>query len=183
MTRHLVSILAKSAMLAGRPAGIAALPAFTQVVAAARDGELVVLDFSGVEAITASYFMAGIWPVCCPPTRKPEVYVVAEGASDVVIEDLEYGLAYAKGSLWLVVPDDPARSRILGGQFRDPPFVETLRLLFELREASAVELNELRPDVKLTAWSNRLAALHEAGLLKRWKVERRLMYAVTWIEE
>lgn len=183
MNRHLVSGLAGSPMLAGKPAGASALPAFMGVVDAARDRDVVVLDFAGIEHMTTSYFMAGIWPACCPPTRRPDVCVVVEGASEMVVDDLEYGLAFAKGGLWLVVPDDPVRTRILGGQFRDPPFVETIDLLLELGAASAVDLNELRPRVQLTAWSNRLAALHDAGLLKRWKVGRRLMYAVVWSEE
>jgi hypothetical protein len=160
------------AILAGRLPGQALRPLIERSLHDAGDQPVVVLDFSGIDYITASYFLGAftwLW--------EPELVLVIANASPEVREDIELALR-------------AANLKALFGELSDQrlaavqPFnlegieVETYNKVRTLGTATANDLHMLDRTIQPNAWSNRLALLFRYRLLRRKSVGRQLAYSV-----
>lgn len=161
------------AVLAGRLPGDALRPLLEDPLSAAGSGAVVVLDFSGINVVTASFFLAafkGLW--------ERDVFPVIANSAPEVREEIELALKAAKlralfgilegGHLSAVEPFnlDPIEAGTYGK-------VKALGGM-----ATASELYSLDRQIQPTAWSNRLALLYRYRLLRRKNVGRQLVYTV-----
>jgi hypothetical protein len=169
-----------SSQLAGGLQGQAVRPRFEQAVGRAEDGDLLVLDFSGIELVTPSYLRSALGWVWRDVPGGRELFPVVANLGVDVREDVELALTAAEVKAVF--------GRWDGVAFTDPEPVnldavelDTFRRVAELEEAAAVDLY-LRSDrtIQPTAWSNRLAGLHRDRLLRRRKHGRRLLYSLPW---
>lgn len=128
--------------------------------------EVIELDFSGVEAATASYLREAVFGLRAALERHGvRTPLIILNANQVVEEDLalvarSLGTSIVSGSIVA------QRGRVLG--VLDEAQRETLSALARLGEASASELHDQVPSdppVQVTAWNNRLAALASKGVV------------------
>lgn len=144
----------------------------------------VVIDFEGVQVVTSSYFLAGMWPLWNDRGDR-EVYPILANVSDDIREDIVLPVRSCKAAVWM--------GTWTGAQYDAPKVVgeldvelrHTVSLAVEQTQVTATTLYDLdtQPEdrrVQKTAWNNRLAALHQLRLLHRYKASRQLVYAVPW---
>jgi hypothetical protein len=163
-------------VLAGRASGQADQPKLAAAATAAAIDGRVRLDFTGVEVLSSSYFDAAIWPLW---TATAELYPALAKVPPSAIDDIEIVLKANGAALWWFADDSrpPAPLGPLDAQLRT-----TLDHVMAKGEATAGDLLEVDRSIGATAWSNRLAALHQIRLLKRRKDGRRLLYSPAWKE-
>lgn len=173
MTVLLVHQLAGNEVLAGRLVGNALAPRLeSQLPRDFTDGRPVVLNFQGVELVTASCFLAAfgwLWEREASP-------VIANAAPDCRAE-MELALR-------------AANLQALFGSLREGALVDvepfnlegTDRVTFDmvsgLGRATAGDLHALDRSIKPSAWSNRLAQLYRYRLVRRETAGRQLVYSV-----
>src|SRR6185295_674028 len=150
-----------------------------ELLSQAKPGELVMLDFQGVEVVTGSWLNAMIvplyrwaadeqidlFPVLCNPRHDwlDDLRLVAEWTHQCFL------VANAKTT--------PRKAKLVGSL--DPGQQTTLEAVLGLREVTGAELERERPDesVKATAWNNRLKDLHNKRLLRRTRKGREQLYS------
>lgn len=143
-------------------------------------GELVLLDFKGVDVVTGSWINAMIVPLH-RRAAQPEIdlFPVLCNASDDWIDDL--GLLAKWTHQCFLVADKctppPRKARLIGSL--DPGQRTTLDAVLEIGEVTGAELERRKPDenIRATAWNNRLKDLHEKRLLRRSKRGREQVYS------
>ncbi|MBA2540165.1 MAG: helix-turn-helix transcriptional regulator [Deltaproteobacteria bacterium] len=138
--------------------------------AVAVDGGVVV-DCSGVEVMSSSYFDAAVWPLW----SASELFPILSKVPPAALDDIELVLKANSGAVWHLAKGEP---RLLGQL--DPSLVKTLDEVAKRGEVSAGDLAEVDRAIGPTAWSNRLAALYQLRLVRRKKDGRRLNYIVSW---
>lgn len=143
-------------------------------------GEIVLLDFKGVNVVTGSWINAMIVPLH-RRAAQPEIdlFPVLCNASEDWIDDLEL-LAKWTHQCFLVADKctlPPRRARLIG--ILDPGQRTTLDAVLSFGEVTGAELERQRPDenIRATAWNNRLKDLHEKRLLRRFKRGREQVYS------
>lgn len=171
-TTILLQDLVPTGVLSGRLLGDALRPLLEAQVTAEGNGPVIVLDFSQVDLITASYFLAAfgwLWErELCP--------VIANPAPEV------------RGEIELALK--AANLKALFGTLRDGHLVEvhpfnldateaeTYEKVRSLGTATAGDLYNLDRHIQPSAWSNRLALLYRYRLLRRQSAGRKLEYSV-----
>jgi hypothetical protein len=142
-------------------------------------GGIAALDFSGIAVMTSSFFLGAFkWLWSAEGVDRDLfpvlVNVEAEVADDVGLASCAGGLKPLLGSLeeGAIVAAEPINL--------EDEELRTYRQVDELGEAAAVDLYRLDPKIQPTGWSNRLALLYEARLLRRRKEGRQLVYSVSW---
>ena len=157
-------------ILAGRLPGQALRPLLERLLSGGEP--VLVLDFSGIDYITASYFLAAftwLW--------EREVVPVIANASPEVREEVELALNAASLKVLFGVLSD-------GRLYEVKPFnlagieAETYDKVRSLGTATANDLHALNRTIQPNAWSNRLALLYRYRLLRRESVGRQLAYSV-----
>ena len=150
------------------------------------DGDLVVLDFSGIESASASYLKRLLAPffsmaeVADRPSCNASPVIIGSDAVDLH-EDLEN---YLEGKGWAIIVardvDGEMRFDRLIGRL-DRAATETLQELQSVKEATAQSLYERHPDrtTNQTAWNNRLAQLVELRVARRRREGRVWIYEPT----
>lgn len=158
-------------------------------------GEIVVLDFSGLEAATSSYLKATIlWLVEAgrlaaggeqtpgePRAPAPlNVFPVVTGLSAEIREELnDVLLSRSMPCLEASHYDDISiqQARLLG--FLDVEKLSTLEILVREHETTAPRLHEkyASTGIGATGWNNRLTALHRLRLARRTKQGRQWVYS------
>jgi len=156
--------------------------------------EIVVIDFDGIEAATASYMKALVLPLLVGDTGairetviSPEdprnggfnIYPVVAGLSDDVREELD-GVLRLRGVPCLEVltwsSSDISSARLLGAL--DAILKNTYAMLLREQEATASDLHAkyVGERITTTGWNNRLADLYRLRLVTRHKMGRQWMY-------
>lgn len=162
-------------VLAGRAQGLRDFPRIEAAVGDATEhDDRVVLSFIGMEVITSSYFQAAVWPLW---SRQPEVFPTLADLSRATLDDIELVLRAHSAAIWVKQDREPTLHGVL-----DPQLMATLEGVLRIPSASASDLLEVDRSIGATAWSNRLAALHQLRLVRRRKNGRRLVYAAPWKE-
>lgn len=179
MTMTVVSLHVETEkeVLAGRVAGEALKQILDRRLRETTRGALVLLDFAGIAHMTSSYFLGGLewlWAL-----RDPDLFPVVVNAAVEVVEEIEL-VARARGLKPLL---GSAEHGVVTGAEpvnMDEEELRTYRQVERLGEATAADLYRFNPKIQPTGWSNRLALLHEARLLRRRKEGRQLVYSVSW---
>jgi hypothetical protein len=143
-----------------------------------RHGETVVLDFEGVEDLSASWVSWAVSPLMeWAATPAVELYPVYSGVlgHEGKWEDEFELVANQSGAVFLAV-ENTGCARMLGSL--DTILVDTLRAVQRHGEVTGAGLKRLVPDeaIGATAWSNRLKDLHTKRLLKRTTRGREQVY-------
>jgi hypothetical protein len=155
-------------------------------------GELVVVDFKGIESATGSYLKAtvvrllqlGAASVNARAEQDPDtwlnVYPLVANLNAELSDELDQVLAIQEVPCLEVVKagDDGVIAAKLRGPL-DRALRETLRAVEELRSATATALSErFAADAKIatTAWNNRLSDLCVRRLVRRRRVGRQWVY-------
>jgi len=160
------------AILAGRLPGQALRPLLERPLSGAGEQPVVVLDFSGIDYITASYFLAAftwLW--------EREVIPVIANASPEVREEVELALRAANLKALFGIVSDGRLSEVTPFNLEGIE-AETYDKVRRLGTATASELHSLDRTIQPNAWSNRLALLYRYRLLRRESVGRQLAYSV-----
>jgi|GEM_PF-2897569 len=147
--------------------------------------QIVILDFSEVEAVTASYLKKLLSPLLDSTTNGLKcggIYPLVTCLSEDVREDLHSFLT-EKGWLISEIRLEGSRvafCRLLGSP--EPATTHTFNLLREKQPASAYTLHESSEDKNITqtAWNNRLSTLLKLKLATRTKHGREWMYRTTF---
>lgn len=145
-----------------------------------KPGSVVVLDFAGVEDVSASWIAAALLPLLVwSATPEIDLYPVLAGVlgGEKKWEDEFELVANRAGVNFLaVVPGAAGRGQVLGDL--DPILVNTLRAVQKHREVTGASLKRLIPgeNIGATAWSNRLKDLHTNRLVRRTTRGREQLY-------
>jgi hypothetical protein len=165
-------------VLAGRMPGQTDYPKVEQAAKAAssQDGR-VLLDLGGIEVLSSSYFDAALWPLW---SLTPELYPGLVRVPQAAVDDIELILRANQAALWSFKTEGDRSPRLFGAI--DPALKLTLDRVAERGELTAGDLVEAKGSIGATAWSNRLASLHQLRLVRRRKDGRRLIYMLAWKE-
>ena len=164
--------LTGQAILAGRLPGQALRPLLEQSLSGAGEQPVVVLDFSGIDYITASYFLGAftwLW--------EREVVPLIANASPELREEVELALNAARLKALFGVLNDGRLSDVRPFNLEGIE-AETYERVRSLGTATANDLHALDRRIQPNAWSNRLALLYRYRLLRRENVGRQLAYSV-----
>lgn len=178
-TAHKISMkeLGQSNVLAGAAAGYDVQRKTLEALASART-ELCCLDFSAVECATASFLREAVFGVRDAAKRAElNVQIVVSNASPVVQEEISLAAKSLGTSVvhaTLGGRNTAPQGRVLG--ILDEAQRETLELVIRRGEATATDLTEVNPNVKLTAWNNRLATLVQRGLVTESRRDRHKLF-------
>lgn len=161
------------------------------------EGTVVILDFTGIKAINASYVKSSFfWLFLCGqlaanrkaydyPVRRAsdprpcDIYVVAAGLEKEVEE--EFVEFFKTRQLPLLIAkewsDENVHSAILEGHL-EPALKTTLTALLQRHGGNAPQLHSEHPgeNITVTAWNNRLSDLSELRLVRRTRVGKMWNY-------
>jgi hypothetical protein len=166
--------------LAGKSGGLRDFPKFLAALADAPAGETVILDWTGIEIATASYFGATFIPLLrMAIAGNVDHYFISVGLNRTCLDELKLVLELQR----LVV----ATGRLEKGTVShleflgelDNAYEETLRAVQEAEAASATDLYEKhknRTRIGKTGWINRLTNLHRMRLLRKQRIGREYMF-------
>jgi hypothetical protein len=141
-------------------------------------GEVVFLDFSGVDLVTGSWVNAMLVPFFrWAADERNDVFPVICNAQEGWLDDLALVADWTHQCYLVAAGEAPPHKAMLIGSL-DPGQQATLDALLELQEATGAALERLRPDanIKATAWNNRLKDLHDKRLLRRERRGREQVY-------
>lgn len=143
-------------------------------------GELVLLDFGGVELVTGSWINAVIVPLFrWAAEEQNDLFPVLSNAEETWLDDLALVAGWthqcylvAKGTRY------PPKCATLVGLL-EPSQRSTLEAVVESGSVTGAQLERQRrrDRTKATAWNNRLKDLHAKRLLRRHKMGREQVYS------
>lgn len=140
--------------------------------------QVVLIDFAGVRAASASFLREALLGVKYPLARRQLVLVVAN-ANETILDDLSEMLQAREETTLVCDLDDNSvtNAKVLGPL--DVGQRKTLEAAEGSNEITAQQLNSLFPDegIGITAWNNRLAALAARGLLLERRKGRQKIYS------
>jgi hypothetical protein len=149
-----------------------------ETLADAPPGEVVVLDFRGVDLMTGSWANEMIVPLYkWASDPRNDFFPILHNLKDRWDEELQL-LADWNQQCYLWVGDDlPGRARLIG--VLDPGYRKTLEAVLRFKQITGAELERKFPDesVGATAWNNRLKDLNTKRLLVRTKRGREQVYS------
>lgn len=153
-------------------------------------GALVVVDFTGIESITASYVKAIVLALIRAgmrfvdpnePSDLPalDIFPVVTNLSAEIAEEIgEVMTSNHRVCLEALQLDETSisKARLLGNP--DPSINDTLKILVSEGSATATQLFEKNNSKNITVngWNNRLADLHRLRLARREKQGRQWLY-------
>src|ERR1700733_183361 len=161
----------KRSVLAGRATGAADKLKIEKAARSAMNDGRVLVDCSGIEVMSSSYFDAAVWPLW----TIPEMFPVLTKVPPTVVDDIEIVLKANGGAVWSFTKGEP---RIIGPL--DQFLTRTVNEIVRRGEVSASDLIDVDRAIGATAWSNRLATLYHLRLVRRKKDGRRLNYVPAW---
>ena len=162
-------------ILCSRPTGERYRPRVDQSAGIAR---FVILDFSGAEVVTPSFFLGGPWSLW--EREELEQYPLVANLPTRALDDLEIVTSVKRTPIWT--------GHFEGGRFRDPQLIGDLEdadkeILFHALERGSVSAAELVKSIGrlgVTGWNNRLAGLWQRKVLMRTKKGRMFVYSPPW---
>lgn len=149
-------------------------------LAAVPNGEIVVLDFSGVSLLTGSWANTMLVPLYRRAVEdQMDFFPVLANIAPDCIDDLLL-VAEWNHQCYLhaeIAKGEPTKAVLLGSL--DPGQASTLRAVLEHGEVTGAELERRSPQesTKATAWNNRLKDLYVKRLLRRCKQGREILYS------
>jgi hypothetical protein len=165
--------------LTGRVLGKKHFAKACELLAEAAPGELVILDFSGVDRVNGSWVNAMVVPLIqWMANERNNFFPVIQNAQKDWLD--EFRLVADWYHLGLLVATDhrepPCRAALVGPL--DPGQRATLDAVLEYGEVTGAELERCRKseNVQATAWNNRLRDLFEKRLIRRRKQGREQIY-------
>lgn len=170
-------LTAGSSVLSGAALGVVVQRRVAGMLEAVQSG-LCVLDFEGVQCATASFLREAVFGMREILRRdKRPVQVLVANADVSVVEEIVL-VARATGSSVVHARYSEAQGLVepvvLGDL--DDAQRETLTLLLAAGEATASSLAQSRPDIRTTAWNNRLASLVARGIVIESKRDRHKVF-------
>ncbi len=166
--------------LQGRVLGRKHFALTCQMLADARPGEIVLLDFNDVELVTGSWVNAMIVPLFrWVSDEQIDLFPVFSRADDDWLDDLQL-VAEWNHQCYLLgngKARPPRRANLVGSL--DPGQQKTLRAMLDIGEATGAQLERQyrKEKAKATAWNNRLKDLYGKRLLMRRKQGREQLYS------
>jgi len=149
-------------------------------LAAARPGEIVLLDFTGVSLIAGSWVNTMLVPLYRRVAEDQiDLFLVLTNIDENCVDDLVL-VADWNHQCYLHLKDagnKPDKADLIGSL--DSVQAETLKVVLEYCEVTGAQLEELRSQdkVKATAWNNRLKDLYKKRLLRRRRQGREQFYS------
>lgn len=175
-----------SKTLAGTVSGKALLPKILEAASSMLPGSILAIDFRKTDLVTASFFRACFKAVRDYARRQADFFVVFVCRERTTIEEVE---AYANdvGDAFvfadLDAKGDLAKPFLVGAL--ESKQLATFFALTEVGEADAPTLLRKFPDPSVNssnAWSNRLAALSDKGLISERSEGRSKIYRLIFKE-
>ena len=165
--------------LQGEPKGTKDFGRMCDVLSGVAPGELITLDFAGVEVATASWMSAMLLPLFrwSADDHIDLYFVLRNGLKAEWLSDLKLVARYNEYGFLVSGPEAaPAKAVLIGAL--DEAHQKTLAMVSELGEATGAELERRRPDqtIRATAWNNRLRKLYDQRLLRRTRRGREKVY-------
>jgi hypothetical protein len=167
--------------LVGKIGGQRDLPKFMAAVSATPEASTVILDWSGVEHASASYFGSAILPILRMTTNGDlDRYFIFANVNQNSLDELTLVVEFLNLVVLLgdVDRDDSVHNvRVIGKL--ESPYSETFEAISNAQTASAATLHKTQnKNMKIgkTGWANRLAHLSELRLVRKQKVGRGLVF-------
>jgi hypothetical protein len=181
MTRIKVRQLTGLNILAGKSGGLRDFPKFLAAIEQAPSGDTVVLDWSGIEIVTASYLGATFGALLrMAMAGDLDRYFVVTGLNKNGLDELK--LVIDVQNLIALVGESEADGSLRNVQSLgtlDPAYAETFQAVQKVKAASALDLYKLaqaRTRIGKTAWINRLSNLHRLRLVRKLRVGRQYVF-------
>ncbi len=179
MTRIKIREVTGQDILAGKSDGLRDYPKIMSAVEETTSGDTVVLDWSGVEIATASYFGATFVPLLrMAMAGQLDRYFIVTGLNRTCLDELKLvlelqGLVALTGE-W---KENGIRNAEVLGRL-DPAYADTLNAVQRAQAASATELfkKHTRTPIGKTGWINRLSNLHRLRLVRKERVGREYVF-------
>lgn len=165
-------------VLAGAAAGVAVQGDLLAAIEGGAACPVFCLDFTGVQCATASFVREAVFGARDAVRRIGlSTQLIVTNASRTVLEEMLLVARSLNTCVVHAVGRDPSKlthPAILGTL--DEAQRETLELVLQLGEATATELTSKAPEVKPTAWNNRLTSLVGRGVLTESRRDRHKVY-------
>lgn len=168
--------------LAGKSGGARDFPKFVAAVEDSPEGCTVLLDWSGVEIATASYFGATFMPLLrMTMVGGLDRYLVLTGLNRTCLDELK--LALEVPGLVALLGDCGKNGTVNSVQLfgkLEPVYVEAFAEVQKSKGVSASELHDRQirshSRIGVTGWINRLSNLHRLRLVRKQRIGRRFVY-------
>ena len=141
-------------------------------------GEVVALDFGGVDLMTGSWANEMIVPLYkWAADPRNDLFPILHNLKDGWDEELQLLADWNQQCYLRVGDDEPGRARLIG--VLDPGHRKTFEAVLRHKQITGAELERQHPQegVGATAWNNRLKELHTRRLLTRSKRGREQVYS------
>jgi hypothetical protein len=182
-----ISKIVGSTDLAGKDMGVSDLPKLLTAVLTSQDGELVILDFTGVHA-TASYLSQSVIKILrMANAGELDKFFVLAGLNRHTRDDLEIVLSLQKIAAFATASAEAfskhRTAEVIG--YLEPLYQDTLERVVAAQSATAEELMLEAKEEKIqkTGWLNRLAFLSGQRLIRREKRAREFVFKPIWQEK
>jgi hypothetical protein len=165
--------------LQGRSVGRKHYARLCELLSDAAEGEMVLLDFSGVELVTGSWINAMLVPFLrWTAEESNDIYPVICNARKEWLEELQLVAEFNQRCYLVASGIMPPRTATIAGSL-DPAQRKTLEAVLASGEVTGAELERQKPGerIRATAWNNRLRDLHYMRLLRREKRGRAQFYS------
>jgi hypothetical protein len=180
MTRIVLREVMGRDILAGKSDGIRDYPKLADAIEDTPAAEIVVLDWSGIEIASASYFGSTFIPLLrMAIAGQLDRYFVMTGLNNTCLDELR--LVLEAQSLVALVGEwkqGAIKNAQVVGKL-DAAYAETLVAVQHVQSASATQLFEQHqrgPKIGKTGWINRLANLHRLRLVRKQRVGRQYIF-------
>jgi len=188
MERIKVTEVTKSDTLAGKIPGMRDFPKFLSAVENTPESSTVILDWTGVEIATASYFGATFVRLLRMTTAGDlDRYLAVTGLNSTCMDELKLALEIAEVVALLIdgVKGRGDRSvQVLGNL--DPAYVQTIAEVQKCKGVSASELHRRQMGtnhpIGKTGWINRLSNLYRLRLVRKEKQGRESVFRSVMLE-
>jgi len=168
--------------LAGKSGAARDFPKFMAAVEASPDASTVLLDWSGIEVATASYF-GGTYVRLLRMTMTGDLdrYLILTGLNETCLDELK--LALELPGLVALLADCGKNATIKGIQTfgkLERAYIEAFVEVHRSKGISASELHQKHVrghnGIGKTAWINRLSNLHRLRLVRKQKTGRQFVF-------
>jgi hypothetical protein len=168
--------------LAGKSGGLRDFPKFMVAIEETPSGETIVLDWSGIEIVTASYLGATFGALLrMAMSGDLDRYFVMTGLNKTGLDELRLVIE-VQGVIALVgdLNKDGSLQNVQSVGILDPAYAETLQVVQKVKTASAMNLYQRAPHTRTrigkTAWINRLSNLHRMRLVRKQRIGREYIF-------
>jgi hypothetical protein len=167
--------------LAGKSGGLRDFPKFMAEIEETPSGDTVILDWTGIEVVTASYLGATFGTFLrMAMAGDLDRYFVMVGLNKAGIDELKLVVEVQKlVALVGELNKDGSVHNVESLGFLDPAYAETLQAVQKAKTASAMSLYERARNhtrIGKTAWINRLSNLHRLRLVRKQRIGREYVF-------